>query len=119
MGHGLGKPSSRKKKELSEGGNGQLVFYWILGTGLWLWALTALFSSTTGVGPLVSSMLAEKEAKRTLQRIDARVADLNRRAEALRTDPFELERQAREREHRLRPGEILVLPRSESETENR
>ncbi|MGC8500411.1 MAG: FtsB family cell division protein [Leptospirales bacterium] len=119
MGHGPGKPSSRKKKEQSEGGNGQLLFYWIVGTGLWLWALTALFSGSTGIGPLFSSILAEKEAKKTLQRIDTRVADLDRRTEALRTDPFELERQAREREHRLRPGEILVLPKSQGESQNR
>ena len=112
MGHSSGKHSSPKKKDHSEGA-GQLVFYWVAGTGLWAWALFAIVSSSTGLGVLVSSVMAEKEAKKTLLRIDQRVADLDHRVAALRTDPFELERQAREREHRLRPGEILVLPRSD------
>ena len=112
MAHSQGKHSSHKKKDHAEG-TGQLVFYWVAGTGLWLWALFAIVSSSTGLGALLSSVMAEKEAKKTLVRIDHRVSDLDRRVSALRTDPFELERQAREREHRLRPGEILVLPRSD------
>ena len=114
MGHPHGKVSSTKKKDPAEG-TGQLVFYWMAGTGLWLWALFAVASSSTGIGPLLSSVMAEKESKKTLVRIQERVDDLNHRVAALRTDPFEMERQAREREHRLRPGEILVLPRTDEE----
>jgi hypothetical protein len=114
MGHPHGKVPSTKKKDPAEG-TGQLVFYWMAGTGLWLWALFAVASSSTGIGPLLSSVMAEKEAKKTLVRIQERVDDLNHRVAALRTDPFEMERQAREREHRLRPGEILVLPRTDEE----
>ncbi|MGC8528839.1 MAG: hypothetical protein ACP5OP_01385 [Leptospirillia bacterium] len=114
MGQSHGKSSSVKKKDSAQG-TGQLVFYWIAGMGLWLWALFAVASSSTGVGPLLSSVMAENEAKKTLVRIEKRVDDLNHRVAALRTDPFEMERQAREREHRLRPGEILVLPRANEE----
>ena len=114
MGQPHSKTSSTKRKDPAEG-VGQLVFYWIAGTGLWLWALFAVASSSTGIGPLLSSVMAEKEAKKTLVRIQERVDDLNHRVAALRTDPFEMERQAREREHRLRPGEILVLPRTDEE----
>lgn len=113
MGHSSGKHADHKKKDRPEG-TGQLVFYWVAGTGLWLWALFAVVSSSTGLGALLSSVMAEKEAKKTLVRIDQRVTALDHRVAALRTDPFELERQAREREHRLRPGEILVLPRSDA-----
>ncbi len=100
--------------ETREKGKGQLWFYWAVGAGLWIWTVSALFSGTTGVGPLVSYFFKEREALHTLVRIDERVRVLGGRVQSLRSDPFAMERQAREREHRLRPGEILVLPRGES-----
>ena len=91
-------------------GNGQLWFYWGVGASLWIWTVSALASGSTGILPLGSYLIKAREAKRTVQRIDARLADLSSEVSSLRNDPFSMERQAREREHRLRPGEILVLP---------
>lgn len=102
------------KMETREKGKGQLWFYWTVGTGLWIWTLSALLSGTTGAMPLVSYFFKEREAVHALARIDGRVRILEGRVSSLRSDPFAMERQAREREHRLRPGEILVLPRGES-----
>ncbi|MCL4486386.1 MAG: septum formation initiator family protein [Nitrospirae bacterium] len=102
------------KKDPRGKGRGQLWFYWIVGAGLWIWTGAALLSGTTGVGPLISYFFKEREAAQALVRINGRVQVLESRATSLRSDPFAMERQAREREHRLRPGEILVLPRGES-----
>lgn len=102
------------RKGIQEKGNGQLWFYWIVGAGLWIWTGGALLSATTGALPLVSYVFKEREAGQALARIQGRVRVLEARVNSLRSDPFALERQAREREHRLRPGEILVLPREGS-----
>jgi hypothetical protein len=91
-------------------GNGQLWFYWGVGAGLWIWTISALVSGSTGILSLTSYLIKAREAKSTVQRIDARLAALSSEVSSLRNDPFSMERQAREREHRLRPGEILVLP---------
>ncbi len=99
------------RKGVQEKGKGQLWFYWIVGAGLWIWTGGALLSGTTGVLPLGSYVFKEREAGQALARIQGRVRVLEARVHSLRSDPFALERQAREREHRLRPGEILVLPR--------
>ena len=108
----MGSPA---QKLVREKGNGQLWFYWIVGAALWLWTGGALLSSTTGILPLISYVLKEREASHALSRIQGRVHLLESRVSSLRKDPFALERQAREREQRLRPGEILVLPRRAQE----
>ncbi len=104
-----------EKKDIPEKGPGQLLVYWVAGAGLWIWTVSALLSGTTGVRPLVTYLFKERESKHTLVRIKERVGVLEKRVAALRSDPFAMERQAREREHRLRPGEILVLPRETKE----
>ena len=104
-----------EKRSSPQKGNGQLWFYWIVGAGLWIWTLSALFSGTTGAGSLLSYLFKERESRQTLARIEVRIKVLETRTEALRSDPFAMERQAREREHRVRPGEILVLPSEEKE----
>jgi len=109
---GAGGPRPVKKSP-EKSGNGQLWFYWIVGGGLWIWTIFALASSSTGILPLASYLIKGREAENTLKRVDVRLADLVSRVNALRNDPFSMERQAREREHRLRPGEILVLPGKE------
>jgi hypothetical protein len=89
---------------------GKLLVYWFVGGGLWIWTLFALASGTTGLLPLASYLLKVREAGGTLKRIDLRLSGLSSKVSALKNDPFAMERQAREREHRVRPGEILVLP---------
>ena len=98
------------EKAAPGGGRGQLWIYWIVGVGLWLWTISAMASGSTGLLPLASYLLRKKESGEELIRVDRRVSRLSRQVDALRSDPFSMERQAREREHRLRPGEILVLP---------
>lgn len=112
-GKGLAGMGIVRGKSRGNAGNGQLWFYWIVGAGLWIWTISALASGSTGLVPLASYLLKVREAENALKRIDLRVTDLSGRVASLRNDPFSMERQAREREHRLRPGEILVLPGKE------
>lgn len=102
-GDGYGKGSGTR-------GSGQVLFYWALGAGLWIWTVSALASASTGVLPLVSYLFKTREAGQEMVRVNKRVSDLSKKVTALREDPFSMERQAREREHRIREGEILVLP---------
>lgn len=108
---GPGSLQERAGEKAAPGrGRGQLWIYWIVGGGLWLWTISAMASGTTGLLPLGSYLLRGRETGQELTRVERRVSRLSRQVDALRSDPFSMERQAREREHRLRPGEILVLP---------
>ncbi len=75
-----------------------------------LYGTAALVSSDTGLLALIRYRWESRDLARDKQALMKRIRHQREHVQALRADPFALERIAREREHRVRSGEILVLP---------
>ena len=97
--------------EPSSGGRALVWLLLISGTAMILYATGALVSKNTGLLALVKYRWAERDLSREENRLRREIGKRKTLVDALRSDPFALERIARETEHRIRPGEILVLPR--------
>lgn len=79
-----------------------------------LYGTGALLSADTGIAPLIRYRWEARDLARHKETLMKRTEVLREHVNALRKDPFEMERIAREKEHRILPGEILVLPRTSS-----
>jgi cell division protein FtsB len=94
---------------------GSRALVWLLlisGTGMVLYGTAAVVSKNTGLVSLIKYRWEGRDLGREKSRLKAEIDRRRILVEDLRTDPFALERIAREAEHRVRPGEILVLPRT-------
>lgn len=95
--------------------SGGRALVWLLllsGTAMVLYGTAALVSSDTGLLALIRYRWEARDLARDKEALMKRIQHRKKEVGALRSDPFALERIAREREHRVRTGEILVLPRS-------
>ncbi len=98
-------------------GNDRRLFIWlflIAGTFLLIYSARALFSSETGLYALFHYQFARRDLMSEKSSLEKHVLDETKEVRDLRLDPFALEKVARERQHRVRPGEILVLPKSQN-----
>ena len=96
-----------------EPASGGKALVWLLllsGIAMILYGTAALVSSETGLMALVRYRWQARDLARDKEALMKRIERQRQNVELLRSDPFALERIAREREHRVRPGEILVLP---------
>ncbi|MHB8421345.1 MAG: FtsB family cell division protein [Leptospirales bacterium] len=95
--------------------SGGRALVWLLllsGTAMVLYGTAALVSSDTGLLALIRYRWEARDLARDKEAMMKRIQHRKKEVDALRSDPFALERIAREREHRVRAGEIMVLPRS-------
>jgi hypothetical protein len=95
----------------SSGGRALVWLLLISGTAMILYGTGALVSKNTGLLALVKYRWEGRDLAREDSRLRHEIDERKTLVNALRSDPFALERIAREAEHRVRPGEILVLPR--------
>lgn len=100
----------------AEAAGSRFLVYVLLvsGAAMFLYGTGALLSADTGIAPLIRYRWEAKDLARHKESLMKRIQDLRAHVDALRSDPFEMERIARENEHRVLPGEILVLPRNPS-----
>ncbi len=109
----MSSPSARPEQQ----GSDRRLFIWIFliaGTFLLIYSARALFSSETGLYALFHYQFSRRDLKSEKESLEKHVLDEKKQVLELTVDPFALERVARERQHRVRPGEILVLPESQS-----
>lgn len=109
----MSSPVARPEQQ----GNDRRLFIWlflIAGTILLIYSARALFSSETGLYALFHYQFARRDLKSEKEALEKHILDEKKEVRNLSTDPFALERVARERQHRVRPGEILVLPDSQN-----
>ncbi len=105
------RPDSHAGKQEPPGSRSLVWVLLLSGIAMVLYGTGALLSSDTGLAALIRYRWEARDLARhkdiLLRQIDGR----RDHVEALRRDPFEMERIAREHEHRVLPGEIMVLPR--------
>lgn len=96
-------------------GNDRRLFIWIFliaGTFLLIYSARALLSSETGLYALFHYQFALRDLKSEKRTLEKHILGEKKEIRDLAIDPFALERVARERQHRVLPGETLVLPDS-------
>ncbi|MDA8060676.1 MAG: FtsB family cell division protein [Leptospirillum sp.] len=94
-------------------GNDRRLFIWlflIAGAILLIYSARAILSSETGLYALFHYQFARRDLMSEKEALLKHIQDEKKEVHDLSVDPFALERVARERQHRVRPGEILVLP---------
>ncbi|AIA31934.1 MULTISPECIES: FtsB family cell division protein [Leptospirillum] len=91
-----------------------IVVLLVSGAAMVLYGTGALLSADTGIAPLIRYRWEARDLARHKEALIKRIQDMRAHVDALRSDPFEMERIARENEHRVLEGEILVLPRTPS-----
>ncbi|MHB1758008.1 MAG: FtsB family cell division protein [Leptospirillum sp.] len=109
----MSSPQPRPEQQ----GNDRRLFIWlflIAGTFLLIYSARALFSSETGLYALFHYQFAKRDLMSEKKSLEKHVLDEKKEVRDLRLDPFALEKVARERQHRVRNGEILVLPNSQN-----
>jgi cell division protein FtsB len=109
----MSSPSTRPERQ----GNDRRLFIWlflIAGTILLIYSGRALLSSETGLYALFHYEFAKRDLKSEKEVLEKHIQTEKKEVQNLETDPFALEKVARERQHRVLPGEILVLPHSDN-----
>ncbi len=106
----------RERPQESQGNDRKLSVWLFVGAGsiMILYSLGAVFSTETGLLALFRYKLAARDLTAEKHSLEHTIADEKKELRDLARDPYGLERIARERQHRIRPGEVLVLPDSKN-----
>lgn len=108
------RPDSHTGKQELPGSRSLVWVLLVSGVAMVLYGTEALLSSDTGLVALIRYRWEARDLARHKEILLRQIDGRRDHVEALRRDPFEMERIAREHEHRVLPGEILVLPRKPS-----